>query len=375
VRSFTKTLVIIFILLSVIWLTSELDVIEVLTFKVTEEQMTKYSGYYYNQLDLEQKKMYIKLDEAVNSYKEKVILTKKLTDNIHDKVLDVFAAYFYDNPECYYISNEYNLTTRNYGLYQYAFIELTYTVEGQKLIEFKNQELQKAADDLINSCIKPGMTDFEKEKAIHDELVKKVSYYEYKDIDNIPALAHTAYGALVDKRAVCDGYSKAYKLVLDKLGIESIIISGVVDNLPHAWNLVKLDGNYYHVDVTSDKLDDKSTRYVVHTYFNVTDEEILDTHTINGRFDVPKCDSKEYDYYVKTKSYIEYEDNLYDKLSRIISIQKGSQILEFKADSRYSARSIIDMLYELDFAGWRSKGKTSVSYSQKENIYIFVNSK
>jgi len=71
VRSFTKTLVIIFILLSVIWLTSELDVIEVLTFKVTEEQMTKYSGYYYNQLDLEQKKMYIKLDEAVNSYKEK----------------------------------------------------------------------------------------------------------------------------------------------------------------------------------------------------------------------------------------------------------------------------------------------------------------
>lgn len=374
-RSFTKTLVIIFILLSVIWLTSELDVIEVLTFKVTEEQMAKYSGYYYNQLDTEQKKMYIKLDEAINSYEEKAILTKKLTDNIHDKVMDVFAAYFYDNPECYYISNEYNITTRNYGLYQYAFIELNYLVEGQKLIEFKNQELQKAIDDLINSCIKPGMTDFEKERVIHDELVKKVSYYEYKSIDNIPALTHTAYGALVDKRAVCDGYSKAYKMVLEKLGIENIIISGVVDNLPHAWNLVNLDGNYYHVDVTSDKLEDKSTRYVVHTYFNVTDEEILDTHTINNKFNIPKCNSKDYDYYVKTKSYIEYEDNLYDKLSRIISIQKNSQILEFKADSRYSARSIIDMLYELDFAGWRSKGKTSVSYSQKENIYIFVNSK
>lgn len=61
---------------------------------------------------------------------------------------------------------------------------------------------------------------------------------------------YTAYGALVEGDAVCQGYALAYKLLLDKCGIDSVLVTS--NEMGHAWNLVKLDGSWYHVDVTWD---------------------------------------------------------------------------------------------------------------------------
>ena len=216
------------------------------------------------------------------------------------------------------------------------------------------------------------MTDFEKEVAIHDALVKHVNYYKYEDINTIPSIKHTAYGALVEKEAVCDGYSKAFKLLLDKVGIDSIIISGTTDNVSHAWNLVKLDDEYYHVDVTSDKLEEKADKYVVHTYFNVNDEKISKSHTIDNAFNYPQCASIQYQYYVQ-KGYTVYsKDNLYNKLQQIISKQKQSDVLELQVTGAYSSKKIINTLYHLNFNNWGSSWKTSVSYSKIDDVYIFI---
>ena len=61
-------------------------------------------------------------------------------------------------------------------------------------------------------------------------------------------MVQTAYGALVNKEAVCEGYAKAYKLLLNAMGIEC----DVVINAEHAWNVVQLEGKWYLVDVTND---------------------------------------------------------------------------------------------------------------------------
>ncbi len=87
-------------------------------------------------------------------------------------------------------------------------------------------------------------TDYEKITAAHDYLCKKVTYAT----DSSSYLVHTAYGALVNGSAVCEGYAKAMKLLLDAMGIEC----DTVVNSTHAWNIVLMDNEWYFVDVTND---------------------------------------------------------------------------------------------------------------------------
>jgi len=144
-----------------------------------------------------------------------------------------------------------------------------------------------------------------------------------------------------------------------------------VDGVPHAWNIVKLDDEYYHVDVTTDKMENKTSKYAIHKYFNITDKEILNSHVFDKMFEYPKCIYNYYDYYIQTGYYIDDVKDIDNKLENIISEQKFSKILEIKIEDEYYVRKVIDALYELNFNNWRSDGKTNVSYSQVKDIYIF----
>ena len=83
----------------------------------------------------------------------------------------------------------------------------------------------------------------------------------------------SAYGALVDGDAVCQGYALAYQLLLTRAGVTSRIVTGV----NHMWNMVQLDGAWYHVDVTWDDPVPDMAGTASHDYFLVTDDEIRDT--------------------------------------------------------------------------------------------------
>lgn len=116
------------------------------------------------------------------------------------------------------------------------------------------------AVDKAMSVIKPGMTDLEKAVALHDYLAVNIKYdselanatkydpesYIYSPQNPI----YSAYGALVNQDAVCQGYALAYKLLLNKAGIESGVVTS--EAMGHEWNYIKLDGKYYYVDVTWD---------------------------------------------------------------------------------------------------------------------------
>lgn len=86
-----------------------------------------------------------------------------------------------------------------------------------------------------------GMTDFEKIVYVYDYLILNVSYdFTYSK--------YSAYNALVEGTAVCEGYSQAFYLLMSFLNIECIVVDSYVMN--HAWNMVELDGEWYHIDVT-----------------------------------------------------------------------------------------------------------------------------
>ena len=122
------------------------------------------------------------------------------------------------------------------------------------------------------------MSKNEKIKAIYDYLILNVSYdYEGYDSDDISNESHSAYGALVNGIAVCDGYSDAMNVLLNRLGIQSDIVIGEADEEGHAWNYVKFEEGYYYVDVTWDDSDNGILGY---DYFKKTLSEMNQDHVV-----------------------------------------------------------------------------------------------
>jgi len=148
----------------------------------------------------------------------------------------------------------------------------------------KYEVLLNKVNSIINEVIKDGMSDLEKEKAIHDYLVLNCRY----DYDNflkgtIPEESYSAYGLLINGAGVCQAYAEATQILLSRAGIECMIVTGSANGVGgwggHAWNIVKIDGKYYHLDVTwDDPVPDEKGR-VLYWYFNLTDEQISNDHT------------------------------------------------------------------------------------------------
>lgn len=164
-------------------------------------------------------------------------------------------------------------------------------------------KLYDKVDSVLNRIIKPGMTDYEKELAIHDYIVANCSYGY---VDYSKEYAYRAYGALVQGTAVCNGYAEAMALLLSCSGVENEFMTGTADGELHAWNRVCLDGKWYQVDATwDDPLPDRGS-FVGHMYFNVTDD-IMDDRHVWDEESFEACDSMTYNYFAKNNLICDYE--------------------------------------------------------------------
>lgn len=150
-------------------------------------------------------------------------------------------------------------------------------------------------------------TDYEKELWLHDYLAKTNEYISYSKC------AHTAYGALVDGEAVCEGYTRAFQLLLNKLDIENCTVTGSSDlsdeaEVDHIWNAVQLDGQWYQVDITWDDTDNV-LEDVYHAYFNLTTQDMEKDHQIMGNyFDIPECTDSKYFYFNQNSRFVFMEE-------------------------------------------------------------------
>ena len=161
-----------------------------------------------------------------------------------------------------------------------------YCYAGREETALAKQKYDSAADKLI-AGITPDMPEFERELILHDRLADHIAY---EDGDRV----HDAYGALVNGKAVCDGYTKAFQYLLQRVGIQSFMVTGTGNGGKHAWNIVRIDGKYYNVDLTWD--DQESDTF--HAYFNLTDERIKEDHTFDTTvYRIPECNSTEANYF------------------------------------------------------------------------------
>lgn len=124
-----------------------------------------------------------------------------------------------------------------------------------------------------------GRPEMERELAAYDYL-RNVCYYDYSAPNSF-----SAYGALVDGRAKCDGISLAMKWLCEEMGISCMVIAGNTgnDTIGHAWNIVRIDGTYYDLDVTNDVMSE-SRNEPYYGAFNVSRHWIRDKYPQNLSF-------------------------------------------------------------------------------------------
>ena len=212
-------------------------------------------------------------------------------------------------PEAFHVNNSigFSYSTKIHSIFlKYNYTKSQYT----KMYN----EIETTASEIL-SGISGNYTLSEAQKAllIHDRIAVLC---EYDTSTGIPSnsLSYTMYGALVKEVAVCQGYAEAYKYLLEKVGIESYLCSS--EEMKHAWNIVKIDGKYYHVDVTWDDPTQDITGRVKHTYFLLSTKSLKTVN--NGDHNANDFDttpvSTVYDDYFWDNSDTEFQligNNLY----------------------------------------------------------------
>lgn len=221
------------------------------------------------------------LKDALEKFEEKVIINVK-DYNEKDYGLEVINKMFLENPEIAYGYKGCKSTIYPGKDETRLEITLEYSQTKEEMIKQKTA-VEIKVQNFLTDNIKIGMTDVEKEIAIHDYLAKNAEY-NVEDKDKGYSTDHNAYGVLVLGKGVCESYAKAFCVLSDAAGLECKYVSGEAkDEGPHAWNMVKLDGEWYNVDVTWDdpvynKPEDKWVE-VQYNYFNVPDSIMKNTHT------------------------------------------------------------------------------------------------
>ncbi len=207
-------------------------------------------------------------------------------------------------------------------------VEFTYRFSCEEMSNM-NRAAEAAANEIM-SGITDDMTIYDKLKYFHDYLIN------HCESDSEDPYANTIYGALVRGKALCEGYAKSFSYLCNKAGIENIIVTGETDTA-HMWNMVKIDGNWYHVDVTWDKPDGMIAEMypdmVMYQYFLVTDSVIENNHTIwTITSPPPKAYGTKENYFIKEGLYVESEETTEQTIENALrkAISEGSHTASIK---------------------------------------------
>lgn len=258
---------------------------------------------------------YQKIVNAVEDCQTAIVMDGKLTK---EEILTVFYHYLADYPQHFWCDGSIRYTVQGRGN-KVTQIQLQYTMIGDQLLQAQT-DFKKAVINLLEIAA-TGKNEYERELLLHDALAKRVTYQEGEE-------AHNAYGALVNGKAVCEGYARAFQYLLYQAGIQCLMAEGSSISPftglseGHAWNVVYIDGHYYHVDPTWDDTDDANTP-VVYPYFNLTTEQINDDHTIKSEnsYSLPNCVATANNYHVKNGTRL--TECTVDSVARILKDTTG----------------------------------------------------
>lgn len=291
-------------------------------------QNNSETKYYYNQLDQYGRKIY----ESFFNNKENMktgtytidfgtefsdLLNTENGEEVLNKAFQsAWNAYTYDNMDVFYIDVEkLTLTTKSLTALSVHNVEISNGNNNSYLKEvFQNQNVLEGKLNLLEAMKQEiarqleGKTDYEKIREVHNWLIENIEYDVALEADE----PYSISGALTEGKAVCEGYARSFKYIMDELRIPCVLVSGTGTNSngeteSHAWNYVQLDGKWYAIDVTWDDPIILGNGYVTddtyYKHFLKGENTFMKTHKPDGylsqnsmEFTFPELSKEDYVY-------------------------------------------------------------------------------
>ena len=241
---------------------------------------------------------YDQMAEGIENHASEITVNNLFHSVTKDEWLVVLYTYLYDYPQHFWMDSSYRYKYKNGSNGEMIIVQIlpNYVFSESELATAK--EAFQAEANKILSTLSPSMSEYELELSIHNQLCDRVIYQDAEH-------AHSAYGGLVTNIAVCEGYGKAFQYLLNQVGIESTLATGVGQpagsTTPenHAWNFVKINGNYYFTDVTWDDQDEP-----YYAYFNITTAMLNEDHALaNYPYSFPECTALTDNYFTINNAF------------------------------------------------------------------------
>ena len=254
---------------------------------ITGDNLSFSSVYYpyYELLNSNEKKIYKQMYANAVKLKDYFVPVVNIKT---DELSNVVYALYYDHPELFYLDTSYSYKYTQDGVC--AQIILNYN-ETSKYIDVAKINFDNVVNEIVAGA-NQYKSNYEKEKYVHDYLVRNVNYKLNSKLNQ------SAYSALVYRESVCSGYAKSFQYIMTKLEIPTYYVTGTSSEGPHAWNLVSLSDGFYNVDVT---FDDTT---MSHKYFNLENNKFDENHVrTDPSLKLPKAVGSKFLGYRKVKGY------------------------------------------------------------------------
>lgn len=307
-------------------------------------------------------------DTVIESYEQWVNELNKAKDNLEPIIklkIKNYTDSVYDIKN--FESGKYTIFSTgtqigNTAVMEYKFeygdsYMITKAIENPKLKAKLSQRQQGAIDHLVqikNQIIYDYMNDYEKELAIHDYLTKNYSYNSQLITDKRPKDENTGISAFLEtKSGICEAYAYTFKALCNLSGLECYITTGIFNGDRHAWNTVKINGDFYNIDVTADDPVPDEPNHCYYSYFNLTDAEIEKTHTPDNK--TVSCTADKYNYFKYNNLIVNNKESFKIMVNEQLNIGKTSFVFKTQGYA-VNDRDINEVLSNKGFTSYRIVG-------------------
>ena len=307
--------------------------------------MSKVSNYYYEQLNKEQQKVYYAMKNGLLNLEDSIQVLRLSGKEL----FDIYFMIRMDHPEIFYAVK---FRYKYYPDSVMAEIIPEYLFSKDKI-----KEHRQAMESRVKKLTRPAMELDEKGKElyIHDFICQNVFYDKLKK-----AYSHEIIGALGNGVAVCEGIAKAVKILCDAMGIWCIV--ALSDANPdkgikyrHAWNVIRINGNFYHMDATFDNTLSREN-VLRYDYVNLSDKQIFRDHE-PVIWKVPTCDDGDHFYYKEKKVSWTTVDEVRNRTKQ--AVKKG-KVLLFHWRGGYLTKEVLTELLQIFTEEAQKKDKQAV---------------
>ncbi|MBQ4530759.1 MAG: hypothetical protein IJA36_09160 [Lachnospiraceae bacterium] len=299
-----------------------------------------------------------------------------------DEFRKVLFAIEADYPEFFWFNGDfsYNTTTVNGAEVvkkAYLRVEAEYAgVEERKSTQQTIEEGIKPYLEVIDKAKASGANDMTIELLLHDMIIEAVeyAYVEGTATPSDAAYAHSIVGVFDKMGVVCEGYSKAFQMLLSYAGIESIYAIGYGNGGGHAWNLVCLEGEWYNIDLTWDDVTKEKYDGVQYNFYNCNTasfgNHVYVSSVFPGMYEVPDTTADKYNYYkyyglYVTSEIVQDEDSFLEFMKQVTKESSGRKdyLLQFGFDSAATQST---------FREYLRNGKSNIEENCRDHESVFI---